>query len=160
MNEKWLWIGKYLVVIIVALVLGAVLGDLEPFHGATVGGAHLSAGGLVQFIAQTGALALLWTLGLRISVQLRASPGRSAALANSALALVSLVVVASFYGVLLRFINPFMAQNIKPLLDWSFIGAILVLAGWLLWALFVDFEAFLAAFTKGGAPRSNARRTA
>jgi hypothetical protein len=145
MKDNWVWIGKYLIVIIAALVLGAVLAGLEPFKSATIGTAGIGAGSLVQFIAHSGALAMLWALGYRHSSQLRSMGGRSAALSSTVLALVTLIVVASAYGVLLRFINPFLAPDAKPFVDWTFIVAILSAAGWLLWALFADSEAWIEA---------------
>ncbi len=145
MKESWFWIGKYLVVIVVALVLGSVLAGLEPFRSATIGAAHIGAGALVQFIAHSGALALLWALGLRHAAQLRRAGGPSSHLAATVLALVTLIVVACAYGVLLRFITPMLAPELKPILDWIFIVGILSAALWLLWVLFTDSEALIEA---------------
>jgi len=144
-GERWFWIGKYVVVIVAALVLGSVLAGLEPFKSATIGSAHVGAGSLVQFIAHSGALALLWALGLRHARQLRRAGGPSAHLADTVLALVTLVVAASAYGVLLRFITPMLAPEVKPFLDWTFIICILAAALWLLWVLFTDSEALIGA---------------
>lgn len=150
---RWFWIAKYLIVIVAALVLGSVLAGLEPFKSATIGTARIGAGSLVQFIAHSGALALLWSLGYRQSQQLRSSGGRAAALASTVLAAVTLIVVASAYGVLLKFINPFLAPDLKPFVDWAFIVAILSAAGWLLWVLFADSEAWIGAISTLGADR-------
>lgn len=152
MDDNWYWIGKYLIVIVAALLLGAVLAGLEPFHSATIGNARIGAGSLVQFIAHSGALCLFWALGHRHSAQLRRRGGRSAHLASTVLALVTLVAVACAYGVLLRFISPFLAPELKPWVDWTFIVAILTAASWLLWVLFADSEAWLQAIGRlGGA---------
>jgi hypothetical protein len=165
-QQGWSWIGKYLIVIVAALVLGAVLAGLEPFKSATIGTARIGAGSLVQFIAHSGALALLWTLGYRHSGQLRRIGGRAAHLASTVLALVTLIVVALAYGVLLQFISPFLAQDLKPFVDWTFIVAILSAAAWLLWVLFSDSEAWIEAVgldvsrsarRKAGAPPSDER---
>jgi hypothetical protein len=158
-SNSWFWIAKYLIVIVASLVLGSVLAGLEPFRSATIGSARIGAGSLVQFIAHSGALALLWALGYRHSSQLRRSGGRSAALASTVLALVTLIVVASAYGVLLQFINPFLGPDLKPFVDWTFIVGILSAAGWLLWVLFADSEAWIAAVTSLGADRKTAGRT-
>jgi len=145
MRESWFWIGKYLIVIVVALVLGSVLAGLEPFKSARIGTARVGAGALVQFISQTGALALLWALGFRHANQLRRVGGPSGHLAATVLALVTLIVVASAYAVLLRFITPMLAADLKPIVDWLFIVAILGAALWLLWVLFTDSEALIEA---------------
>jgi eukaryotic-like serine/threonine-protein kinase len=152
-SDSWFWIGKYLTVIVVALVLGSVLAGLEPFKSATIGPARIGAGSLVQFIAHGGALALLWTLGLRHARQLRRTRGPSSHLADSVLALVTLIVVASAYGVLLRFISPMLSSEIKPFVDWLFIVAILTAAAWLLWVLFTDSEALFEAIGAIGAKK-------
>jgi eukaryotic-like serine/threonine-protein kinase len=144
-NTNWLWMGKYLIVIVAALVLGAVLAGLEPFKSATIGSARIGAGSLVQFVAHSGALALLWALGYRHSEQLRRMGGRAAHLASTVLALVTLIVIALAYGVLVRFISPFLAPDLKPYVDWAFIVGILSAAAWLLWALFAESEAWLEA---------------
>jgi len=148
MNNNWIWIGKYLVVIAAALVLGAVLGSLALFKGATLGSPKLTAGALVQFIAHGGALALLWLLGQRLSGQLRTASGGTARLADSVLALVTLLVAASAYLVLIRFSQPFLGSDLKAAVDWLFILGILAAAVWLVWALFKDAESIIAAFSK------------
>lgn len=153
MKGTWFWIAKYLIVIVAALVLGAVLASLEPFKSATIGAARIGAGSLVEFIAHSGALAMLWALGYRHSGQVRLNGGRGAALASTVLALVTLIVVASAYGVLLRFINPFLAPDLKPFVDWTFIVAILSGAGWLLWVLFAESEAWIEAIGSPNAGR-------
>jgi len=144
-KEDWFWVGKYLIVVAVALVLGAVLGVLKPFQSATIGSAGISAGSFVRFIAHSGALALLWSLGYRCSQQLRRASGQATHLATTVRALMTLIVVASAYGVLSRFITPFEAADLKPAVAWTFIVGILLAAGWLLWALFADSEAWLEA---------------
>jgi eukaryotic-like serine/threonine-protein kinase len=145
MAKSWIWIGKYLFVIVVALVLGAAIGNLALFKGATLGTPRLTAAALVQFIAFGGALALLWFLGLRLTRQLREGGGAGASLATAVLALITLIVAASAYVVLMRFIAPFLAHEVKPFIDWAFILGTLAAAVWLVWALFTDSEAFLEA---------------
>jgi len=146
MKESWFWIGKYLVVIVAALVLGSVLAGIEPFRSTTIGAARIGTGTLVQFIAHSGALALLWSLGRRHSAQLQRAGGSSAAFARMVLALVTLIVTASFYAVLAHFTGPLITPEFKSALDWIFILGILAAALWLLWVLFKDSEAIIVAF--------------
>ncbi|HYA66820.1 MAG TPA: hypothetical protein VEE84_09025 [Burkholderiaceae bacterium] len=141
--------------IVAALALGAVLGNLEVFRNTMIGSARISAGALVQFIAHSGALGLLWALGYRHAGQLRRGAGSASHLATSVLALVSLVVAASFYEVLLRFLGPLVTPDAKSYLDWTFIVVILATAGWLLWSLFVHSEAIIAAVSKAANRRSS-----
>ena len=156
MNKGWLWIGKYIVVIIAALALGAVLGNLQLFKSATLGTPRLTAAALSQFIAQGGALALLWMLGARLARQFRELGGAVADLATTVLALVTLIVVASAYGVLLHFIAPFLGHGIKIFIDWTFILGILAAAGWLIWALYNDSEAIMQAIGRAMGGRRRA----
>lgn len=153
MNKNWLWIGRYLVVIIAALVLGAVLGKLQLFRSATLGTPRLTAATLSEFIAQGGALALLWVFGARLAREFREMGGVVADFATSVLALITLIVIASAYGVLLRFIAPFLDHSVKPFIDWAFILAILAAAGWLIWALYRDSESIMQAIGRAAGRR-------
>src|ERR1700757_3757917 len=81
MTPKWIWVAKYLFVILVALVLGAAIGNLALFRIATLGTPLLTAAALAKFIAYAGALGLLWSLGLRTSQQLRDGSSSAASLA-------------------------------------------------------------------------------
>jgi len=149
--KNWIWIGKYLIVIIAALILGAVLGSLGLFKSATLGTPKLTAGSLVQFIAHGGALSLLWLLGQRFAGQLRGGGGSTATIATIVLSLTTLIVVASAYVVLLHFVEPFLAGNLKPFIDWAFILGIIAAAVWLIWALFTNAEALMEAIGKAAA---------
>ena len=146
--KNWIWIGKYLIVIAVALILGAVLGNLALFKSATLGTPKLTAGSLTQFIAHGGALALLWVLGQRLANQLRAIGGGTAKVSTIVLALVTLIVVGSAYVVLLAFVKPFLGASLKPYIDWAFILGMLAAAVWLAWALFANAEALIEAVGK------------
>jgi eukaryotic-like serine/threonine-protein kinase len=157
-QASWFWIGKYLVVIVAALVLGSTLAALEPFRSAEIGSAHIGAGALVRFIAHCGALSLLWALGFRHSRQLRGVSGPSRHLADTVLALITLIVVASAYGVLLHFIAPMLAADVKPFIDWLFIVGILAAALWLLWVLFTDSEKVIEAVGSLSAARKQTAR--
>jgi len=155
--SSWYWIGKYLVVIIAALVLGSTLAALEPFKSAEIGSAHVGAGALVRFIAHCGALTLLWALGFRHARQLRGVRGPSRHLADTVLALITLIVIASAYGVLLHFISPMLASDVKPFIDWFFIVGILAAALWLLWVLFTDSEKVIEAVSSLSLARRQAQ---
>lgn len=145
MNKNWIWVAKYIIVIVAALVLGAVLGGLPVFRGATLGTPNLTAASLSQFIAQGGALAMLWMLGARAASQFGTMSGAVQKLSTIVLALTTLIVVASAYAVLMSFINPFLSRDVKPFIDWAFILGILGTAIWLIYALYTDAEAIIEA---------------
>lgn len=152
--NNWIWIGKFLIVIAAALVLGEVLGSLALFKSTTLGTQKVTAGSLVQFSAHVGALVLTWLLGQRLAQQIRALRTGMARLADPVLALVTLIVVASAYAVLIKFSAPFLAENVRGLLDWTFILGILAAAVWLVWSLFQNSEAVMEAIGKSARTRT------
>jgi hypothetical protein len=146
--NNWIWIGKFVIVIAAALVLGEVLGSLELFRSATLGTPKVTAGSLVRFIAHAGALVLLFMLGQRVTEQIRALGGGMARLADPVLALITLIVTASAYVVLIKFSAAFLGDGFRTMLDWVFILGILAAAVWLVWALFQNSEAVMEAIGK------------
>ena len=148
--NNWIWIGKFVIVIAAALVLGETLGSLELFRSATLGTPKVTAGSLVRFFAHGGALALMWLLGQRMAQQIRALGGGMARLADPVLALITLIVTASAYVVLIKFSAPFLGDGVRTMLDWVFILGILAAAVWLVWALFQNSEAVMEAIGKSG----------
>jgi len=152
--NKWMWIGKFLIVIAAALVLGEVLGSLALFKSATLGTAKVTAGSLVRFIAHAGALVLTFMLGQRLTEQIRALGGGMARLADPVLALVTLIITVSAYVVLISFSAPFLGEGVRTMLDWVFILGILAAAVWLVWALFQNSEAVMEAIGKSRQPKS------
>ncbi len=146
--NNWIWIGKFLIVIGAALVLGEVLGGLALFKNTALGSAGVTAGSLVRFFAHSGALILLLLLGQRLAQQIRHLGGGMAGLADPVLALITLIVTASAYVVLINFSTPFLGHTVKAMLDWTFILGILAAAVWLVWALFHNSEAVMQAIGK------------
>jgi len=152
--NNWIWIGKFVIVIAAALVLGETLGSLELFRSATLGTPKVTAGSLVRFFAHGGALALMWLLGQRMAQQIRALGGGMARLADPVLALITLIVTASAYVVLIKFSAPFLSEGLRTMLDWVFILGILAAAVWLVWALFQNSEAVMQAIGKSRQAKS------
>ena len=152
--NNWIWVGKFLIVIAAALVLGEVLGSLALFKSTTLGTPKVTAGSLVRFFAHAGALVLLLMLGQRLAQQLRALGGGIAGLADPVLALITLIVTASAYVALINFSAPFLGEGIRTMLDWTFILGILAAAVWLVWALFQNSEAVMEAIGKSRQTRT------
>jgi len=146
--NKWFWMAKYIIVIAAALALGEVLSSLALFKSARLGTAKVTAGSLVRFIAQAGALVLLFMLGQRLTQQIRALGDAVARLADPVLALVTLIITVSAYVVLVSFSAPFLGETIRTILDWTFILGILAAAVWLVWTLFQNSEAVMEAIGK------------
>ena len=152
----WGWVGKYVIVIIVALLLGVALGNLALFKSATLGNPKLTAALLVQFITHMAALALLWTLGWRAAEQMRESGRRMSVVAMIVVAFITLVITAVGYVVLSNFITPFIAKGVKDVVNWVFIFGVLAAATWFVLALFSGAEDLIAAVRDGLAGKKQA----
>lgn len=152
----WGWTGKYVIVIIVALLLGVALGNLALFKNATLGNPKLTAALLVQFITHMAALALLWTLGWRAAQQMHESGPRLSVVAMIVVAFITLVITAVGYVVLSNFITPFIAKGVKDVVNWVFIVGVLTAAAWFVFALFSGADDLIAAVRDGLAGKKQA----
>lgn len=143
-SKNWGWIGKYVMVIFAALILGAVLSNLALFKSATLGNPRLTAALLVEFIAYTAALVMLWMLGWQAAEQMRASGERLAVVATIVVALFTLIITAIGYVVLSAFIDPFTSKSVKQAVDWVFILGVVAAASWFTLALFAGADDLIA----------------
>ena len=130
MHKDWGWISRYVLVIVVALVLGGIIGELPLFKQTTLGTPKLNASALVQFLGYGGALLLLWLLGRKASEQFRGQP-RTAFLSYIILPLITLIVVAAAYSVLLTILRPFLDAGPRNIYNWIFVLGITASALWL-----------------------------
>lgn len=155
-DTGWSWMGKYVLGIIAALVLGVILGSLTLFKSAALGMPNLTAATLVQFLAHATALLTFALLSRRLAVKLRAGGQQLAAVADIIIALMTLVLLAVGYVVLTKFIDPFTARDVKQVVNWIFIISIVSAATWLGWALFNGGDALMAALKQAftGHPES------
>lgn len=133
-TDNWGWMGRYVAVIVLSLILGAALGQMSLFEKTSLAG-KLSASHIVQFLGYGTALAALWLLGLRATVALQQQGGKWGVLQHLILPLVSLIVVSLAYSVVLLLLKPFLGATVQSILNWTFIAAILGCAGWLVMAV-------------------------
>jgi hypothetical protein len=54
MNERWIWTLRYAVVIALALVLGAALGEMDLFKASRLGKTGLNASHIARFLGFGG----------------------------------------------------------------------------------------------------------
>lgn len=146
---NWTWTGRYILAMVVALILGVLLGELSLFHQTTLGASRLTAAGLAKFIAFGGALLLLWLLGQGIANQLRQQRGRLAFLGRITLPFVTLLVVWGAYSVLLFILQPFFSQGAKNAYNWFFVLAITGSALWLAASIFYHSEPLIELVRSG-----------
>lgn len=133
-NNEWSWMGRYVAVIVLSLILGAVLGQMSLFEKTSLAG-KLSASHIVQFLGYGTALVALWLLGQRATLALQKQGGKWGVLQHLVLPLVSLIVVSLAYSVVLLLLKPFLGATVQSILNWTFIAAILACAGWLVMAV-------------------------
>jgi len=62
MNKEWSWVGRFVAVIVVALILAAAIGSMDLFAKTFVISGKLSAAHLVRFLGYSTALGALWML--------------------------------------------------------------------------------------------------
>ncbi len=161
MHKDWTWLSRYLLVIVVALVLGSAIGEFSLFKQSTLGTPKLTASMLVKFMGYGGALLLLWLLGRKAADQFRVSGGKTAFMSYVIMPLVTLLVIAGAYTVLLTILRPFLSAGPRNIYNWIFILGITISAIWLAVAVFHHSEPLVDLF-KGNAsepPHADKSRT-
>ncbi len=135
MYSNWMWAGRYLAVILLSVILALALGNMGLFEKTTLGG-KLNAAHLVQFLGYGAALVIFWLMGRRATQTLQQMGGKTLNFLHLVLPVVSLIVVALAYSVLLLLFKPFMGTTVASVFNWAFIVFILACAGWLVMAVF------------------------
>jgi hypothetical protein len=156
MKERWMWLVRYTVVIVLALVLAAALGEMELFKTTKFGKSGLNAARLVQFLGFGGALAVLWLAAQRAADLLPAGDERWNVLKSILLPLTTLIVVAAGQAVLLYILGPLMNKAWQQAYNWIAIAAIIAAAAWLVAALFTGSASLAPLFGTGRASRGKA----
>ncbi|MDO8989083.1 MAG: zinc ribbon domain-containing protein [Sideroxyarcus sp.] len=139
------WVGRYVAVILLSLILATAIGSMELFAKTTIG--RLSASHLVQFLGYGAALVAFWVLGQRTTMALQERGGKWSFMQHLILPAVSLIVVALAHTVLLLLLKPAMDASLRNIYNWIFILGILVCAGWLVMAVLNQSASLTALFT-------------
>lgn len=135
MSERWTWVIRYIIVIVLAVILAATLGEMALFKTTRFGKTGLNAGRLVQFLGFGGALLVFWLLAQRAARLLDDKDARWALVKSVLLPLATLIAVASAHAVTLLLLGPLMSRAWTQAYNWLFIGSIILSAVWLLAAL-------------------------
>ena len=149
MKERWVWLLRYVVVIVLALVLAAALGEMELFKATKLGKTGLNAARLVQFLSYGGALAVLWLMAQQAAALLPSDDQRWNVLKSILVPLATLIVVASGQAVLLLVLGPLMSKVWQQAYNWVAIGGIIAAAVWLVAALFTGSASLAPLFGAG-----------
>ncbi len=144
---NWIWAGRYVAVMALALVLAAALGHMQLFEKTTIGG-KLTAAHLVEFLGFGGALVALWLLGQRATIVIQKQGGKVSAVQHLILPAVSLLVVALAYSVVALLLKPFLGATAFSIFNWIFIAAIVACAVWLVLAVFDKADPLTALLTQ------------
>ena len=146
-NEGWNWVGRYIAVIVIALILAAAIGSMELFIKTSVFGGKLNASHLVRFLGYGAALAAFWMLGQRSTIALQQHGGRWSFMQHLILPVVSLIVVSIAYTVALLILSPMMNAALHNIYNWVFIIAILACAVWVVMAVLGQSASLTSALT-------------
>lgn len=146
MSERWTWVVRYIIVIVLAVILAATLGEMALFKTTKLGKTGLNAGRLVQFLGFGGALLVFWLLAQRAALLLDGRDARWTLVKSLLLPLATLIVLASAHAVSLLLLGPLMSRAWQQAYNWVFIGAIILSAAWLLAALLTGSSSLAPLF--------------
>jgi hypothetical protein len=150
MTQRWTWVVRYVVVIVLAVVLALALGEMELFRSTRFGRSGLNAARLVQFLGFGGALAVFWLLAQRCAALIPAGDERWNIVKTVLVPLATLLVIAAGQAVLLLLLGPLMTKGWHEVYNWTFIAAIILSAAWLAFSLFTGSSSLAPLY---GAPR-------
>ena len=137
---------RYALVIAVAVILAAALGEMELFRTTRFGRSGLNAARVAQFFGYGGGLLVFWLLARRAAPLIPAGEGPWSVLRNALVPLATLIVAACAQAVILLVLAPFLNNALRGIYDWTAIAAILLCAAWLLWTLFTGSSSLAPLF--------------
>lgn len=139
------WLIRYILVIVVALILAAAIGELDLFKTTAIGAPKLklTAARLAQFLGYGAALALLWMLAQRAAQELRSQSGWKRPVAYLIVPLATLIVIPAAHQILLLVFGGAIGPSLRKIYDWIFILGTTAAAVWLAVALFQHLEPLL-----------------
>jgi len=145
MNDRWSWVIRYVVVLLLAVILGAVLGEMSLFK-TRLGKTGLTAAHLVQFLGYGAALLVFWLAVRRTASLLDGRDARWSLMKAILVPVATLVVVACGQAVMLLVLGPLMNKAWQHTYNWFAIAAIILSAAWLLAALFTGSASLAPLF--------------
>jgi hypothetical protein len=146
MSERWTWVVRYVVVIILAVILAATLGEMTLFKTTKFGTRGFNAARIAQFLGFGGGLLVFWLLAQRTARLLDEKDARWTLIKNILLPVATLIVVASAHGVLVLVLGPLMSKAWHQAYNWVFIGGIILSSAWLLAALLTGSSSLAPLF--------------
>lgn len=135
MNERWMWVIRYVIVIVLALALAWVLGDMALFKITRFGKTGLTAARLAQLVGYGGALVVFWLLAQRAAALIGPEHGRWLLVKPMILPLATLAVIAMAHPVVRHALGSMMTRSFRQGYNWVFIAALVACAVWLVVAV-------------------------
>lgn len=156
MKERWTWLVRYAVVIVLALILAAALGEMDLFKTTKLGRSGLNAARLAQFLGYGGALVVFWLMAQRAAALIPSGDERWKVAKSIVVPLATLLAVTAGQAVLLLVLGPLMSRTWQQAYNWAAVVAIIAAAAWLAAALFTGSASLEALFGRGqGSARPN-----
>src|SRR5437899_11839293 len=112
------WMFQYGVAILLALLLGVILGHIPLFKETTLGSTKLRAADVVQFLGYGGSLVMLWLFSRQVASHVPEDWKGLVPFRHLILPLATLIVVTAAYGGLLLICGPFLRETVKLTCDW------------------------------------------
>jgi hypothetical protein len=145
MSDRWMWLIRYGVVLVLAVILGATLGEMGLFKTTKLA-KGLNAGHVVQFLGYGGALFVFWLLACRIESLLDGKDPRWNPIKSILVPLATLIVVACGQAVLLLVLGPLMNKSWQHSYNLIAIIVIILSVVWLLAALLTGSSSLAPLF--------------
>lgn len=159
--NRWVWVAQYGIAILLAVFLGAVLGNMQLFREATLGPGGWTASELVQFVAYGSALVVFWLLAIRAADEIPEDRNGLAFLRRLLVPVAAVLVVSIGYGVLWLLLGPFLDPTSRTIYNWVFVLGIVATALWLVLTGVQSATEVTGAVTRlGRKGRSSAQKAA
>ncbi|MFN0318144.1 MAG: serine/threonine-protein kinase [Burkholderiales bacterium] len=142
----WMWAARYALGIVMALVLGGIIGQIELFARVDISRYDLTAADIARFLGFGAALALLGYMGLRAARQLCDIGGNAERLGAVLRPLTALVMASAGYRVSLILMDPVLSHHARNVHDWIFVLSIAGAALWLAVTIFQQSDRLNALF--------------
>lgn len=146
-KQDWNWVGRFVAVIVIALILAAAIGSMDLFEKTFLIQGKLSASHLVRFLGYGTALGSLWMLAQRGTMVLQQRGGRWSFMQHLILPVATLIVVSSVNSIALLIMKPMMNATMHNIYNWIFIVAILACSVWVIMAVLGQSAPLTEAFT-------------
>jgi hypothetical protein len=155
MAKNWAWLIQYVLVIVLALILGAAIGELDLFKKTALSAPKLklTAANLAQFLGYGSALALLWLLAQRAARELQSQDGWKRPVSFFVVPLATLIVVPAAHQILLLVFSGLIGPDLRKVYNWIFIIGTTASAIWLAVAMFQHLESLVEELRAGSKGR-------